>query len=154
MMLGRRTTGPGWAFERVALLFVLAVMSGSVLGVIVSGTLVLASRSGGSSPGASTTAFVALIFGAAVGAVLAATAAVSALIGLVVFDHWGESSPLRRSLVAGLSAAIGVGVFSTLLIVSGTFETSASIIFIAGVISGLCAGFGLFGFEKWHRHRT
>lgn len=141
-------TPPGWSLPRVAALFVMGIVAGALIGGIVAAVLVLASRPDLSESTEPSLAFFAILVGGAVGSVLATVAGLGAIVGLLVFDHWGESSPTRRSWFAGIGAAattLFVGLLATL---SGAAEIGVVAAAAAVVGAGVFAGAGLRVFER------
>ena len=142
------TETPSWSLQRVVALLGLGVVAGGVLGIIVSGVLVLASRPDASAPGAVTSGLFTLFVGGMAGGVVAFTAGIGAFSGLVIFDHWGESRPSRRFVIAACGAAAATGLLLSVVSLGGVFDVGVMLIAVAAASSGCIAGFGLRRFER------
>jgi len=141
----------GWTPIRVVAVFTLGVLTGVLLGLMVSGILVLASRPDFSEAGALVLAAVALSIGGAVGAVLATTAGIGSILGLLILDNHGNFGVAQRSVIAGLGASISAVLLLSLLMLSGVFQTSLPITAVAAAGSGLVAGAIFRRFEQRSR---
>ena len=144
----KSTETPSWSLQRIVALLGLGVVAGGVLGIIVSGVLVLASRPDASAPGAVTSGFFTLFVGGLAGGVVAFAAGIGAFLGLVIFDHGGESRPSRRFVIAGCGAAAATGLLLSLLSLGRVFDVGVMLVAVAAASSGCIAGFGLRRFER------
>ena len=143
-------SGPGWSLLRVAGLFCLGVAAGAGFGAVVAVAIVVAG-----SPGPDSVAFipVAVLYGGVAGAVVAALAGIGSLVGLVVLDHWGERSARARALIAGISAAVAVGVVGAIAAAAAGDPWAGVAVVPVATAAGLAAGGGLWGVER-HASRS
>ena len=133
----------GWSLLRAVALFASGVAAGAALGVLTAGILVLASRPDWTGPSEVTLAGFNLLVGGAAGAVVATTAAIGALLGLLAFDRMGNLTAARRSLVSGVAAAAAIAVFLSLPSIAGRFDISFVAISVLAVVAGALAWGGV-----------
>ncbi|MFO7691116.1 MAG: hypothetical protein R6W83_11300 [Cryobacterium sp.] len=143
------TPGPGWSLLRVAALTVLGIIGGTLLGALSAAGLVV--FSGGFEIGSDGFVLVTVIVGAVVGASIAGLAALGALVALVVGDHWGTRRPALRAVIAGLGAAVTIGLSGLAFINTESLLTSAGLGVAAALSGALCAGTALYLFERHQR---